>query len=145
MIIKQHLIITNPIEFSKGNYHSCFGLFGDKAIPEDWIYCSPIEIKVDVDMKECMDISLHALSEEKEQVQTEYNIKMALIEQKEAELLCLTHEKLVCPELEGCEKSGGGYEYPCRACEKQFEVAEEEYRDFDPEMHYCGGSSGCCL
>ena len=93
MIIKQHLVITNPIEFSKGDYEHCFNLLGHESIPDHWIYCGPIEVEVNVDMEKCMDISMDALDREEEKVQTEYNTKLALIKQKKAELLCLTHEK----------------------------------------------------
>lgn len=32
--------------------------------------------------------------------------------------------------------------YPCRVCDKDHVV--EDHKDFDPDMHYCGGSPSCC-
>lgn len=32
--------------------------------------------------------------------------------------------------------------YPCQGCEEQSVV--EDIEDFNPDMHYCGGSPRCC-
>lgn len=34
-------------------------------------------------------------------------------------------------------------EYPCRSCEEIISI-ECEPHEFDPDMHYCGGSPSCC-
>ena len=37
------------------------------------------------------------------------------------------------------------WEYPCRVCGKLHEAYEDpEGDEFDPSMHYCGGSPSCC-
>jgi len=93
MIIKQNLYITDPLEFAKGRYENCFNLVGYEVTIDDWICCGPIEIEVNVDMQDCIDRSLSALDAEEKKAHTEFNTKLALIEQQKAELLCLTHDK----------------------------------------------------
>lgn len=34
--------------------------------------------------------------------------------------------------------------YDCIICGESAEVFCDDLRDFDPDMHYCGGSPSCC-
>ena len=86
MKIKQYLVITNPAGFLKGDFHSCFALYGtNKHLPDDWTECGQIEIDVNVDTGELI---------KKAQADIDANILKAqgvieALERKKAELLAL--------------------------------------------------------
>jgi hypothetical protein len=87
--IKQHLIITDPLEFMRGDYGSCFTLFETESRGSgDWIDCGEIELSINVDEDDIRKTCLAKLDEE----EAKANAKMTMLERARNELLCLTHE-----------------------------------------------------
>ncbi len=87
MKIKQQLYITYPDRFLRGDYDSCFALFGDAtAMPKDWIHCGEITIDVDVDTSEMTQALSAAIDAEA----GELNDMLAVLERRKNNL---THDK----------------------------------------------------
>jgi len=85
MKIKQHLTITRPDEFLRGNYYSCFSLFVDNNISDDWIDCGEIEIDVNVDTGKIIKIVGNEIDEQIKAM----NASIVVLENRKAELLAL--------------------------------------------------------
>ena len=63
MKIKQHVVITDPSKFLKGNLN-CFNLFeSDCSHMRGWIDCGQVEIEVNVNADLAMDIATHTINE----------------------------------------------------------------------------------
>jgi len=90
-MIKQFLYISNPIDFVKGKYDWCFNLSGRDLDDSDWINVGEIEIDVNIDMTECINLSIEAIDEKEKETREEFNTKIALLNQQRQELLCLTN------------------------------------------------------
>ena len=58
-------------------------------------------------------------------------------------------EDLTKPDIPDClagyenSNAEGGYSFPCTVCGEDMDIFCEPH-EFDPDMHYCGRSSGCC-
>ncbi len=95
MKLKQHLIITNPENFAKGDYSGCFSLFNGPSYIDSWIDCGEIEIEVDVDRRIAVAICEKELDELEKRVEANYQKDKTNLERRRAELLALPE-----PELE---------------------------------------------
>ena len=89
MKIKQTLHITNPEDFLRGDYDSCFGLYGRESAVNRWIICGEIEIDVDVDTGDVIQVVSDAIDVEI----GKHTAMLNVLERRKSELLCLTHEK----------------------------------------------------
>ena len=85
MKITQHVVITDPESFLKGNYWGCFNLFDHKSEQPDWINCGEIELNIEVDSADVVRI----VSDELDEQISKANAVVAVLEQKKAELLAL--------------------------------------------------------
>ena len=85
MKLKQHLVITDPAAFLKGNYSSCFALFDHKAGYHGWIDAGIIEFDVNVDSGLVLKTAQAELDEEIGKATAVLNV----LEQRKAELLAL--------------------------------------------------------
>ena len=93
MKIKQHLVITNPLDFFAGKYHDCFTLYETKSSVRDWVNVGEIEIEVpDELVEQSQAIGIKALDEAEKVVKKEYTQSMARIDIARQELLCLTDQ-----------------------------------------------------
>ena len=92
MKIKQYLHITDPGEFLRGDYHSCFALFDSPNVHSKWIDAGKIVLDLDVD-RDAMTVQvIDTLDAEIEKEQAEHSLKMDLLNTRRNELLALTHE-----------------------------------------------------
>ena len=106
MKIKQHLFITNPDAFLRGNYNNCFSLYQHDSCPDEWILCGDIELDMsDYDIVES-DVSLQvikAIDAEMTQSTIEYNKRMAMLKGRKQELLALPQPDSVMDEWDAKE------------------------------------------
>lgn len=86
MKIKQHLHITNPEAFLRGDYSDCFGLWDHAAGVEGWIVVGEIELDVNVDSGEVINVVASAIDEQIEKRIAE----VQLLKARKNELLALT-------------------------------------------------------
>ena len=85
MKIKQHVVITDPAKFLKGDYYSCFTLFSSECNIDGWIECGELELNIEVDSADVVRI----VSDELDEQISKANAVVAVLEQKKAELLAL--------------------------------------------------------
>jgi hypothetical protein len=94
MKIKQHLVIKNLMEFQKGNYHTCFALFGTETTGVDeWLDVGEIELDISVDMDDVRNTCLATIERQEEEVKAELGAKLTLLERAKNELLSLGHDQ----------------------------------------------------
>lgn len=92
MLIKQQVMVADPIAFKRGNFRSCFGL----CHPDDaagmerlgWIPAATVEFDIDVH-GESVDATIKAALEREK---SELRAKIHLIEQQEKELFSIAHQ-----------------------------------------------------
>ena len=90
MKIKQHLHISRPDNFMKGDYTYCFSLFGFEVENDsDYIHCGEIEVDVDVDTKRCVESLTASIDLEL----GKHTAAITILEQRKAELLALPAPK----------------------------------------------------
>ena len=95
MKLKQHIVLTEPGNFLKGDYHSCFNLYDSvECLPKDWVDCGVIEIDVNPDTGKML---------EKVAADLDYKIERAklaitVLENQKRELLALTHQRTEDPD-----------------------------------------------
>jgi hypothetical protein len=92
MKIKQYIHITDPSEFLRGDYHSCFTLFDSPNVHSKWIGAGEIELDINIDHDKAVTGVLKILDEEIETELAEHSLKMDLLQTRKNELLALTHE-----------------------------------------------------
>ena len=101
MKITQHIVITDPEAFLKGNYYSCFSLFNHATKIEGWINCGEIELDLDVDTGEVLKVAADEIDKDIGKATAVLNV----LEQKKAELLALPAPEDE-PEPEYCDQCG---------------------------------------
>ncbi len=89
MRIKQHLHITDPERFLRGDYGVCFSLYGHVVDVDDWIYCGEIEVDINVNSGEVIQVVSDAIDAETDKL----NAMLVILERRKSELLALTHDK----------------------------------------------------
>ena len=92
MKIKQVLHITEPNDFLKGDYHSCFALFDKDVSFGDWIVVGEIELDVNVEPQALIDKTVAAIDAKAEKIRGEMSAKLAILEARKNELLAITHQ-----------------------------------------------------
>jgi hypothetical protein len=92
MKIKQYIHITDPAEFLRGDYHSCFTLFDLPNQHSKWLDGGPIELDINIDHDKATATVIDALDKEIESERAEHSLKMDMLQTRKDELLALTHE-----------------------------------------------------
>jgi hypothetical protein len=88
MKFNHHIIITDPEEFLRGDYHSCFGLYDtNKCLPDEWVDCGKIEFEINVDTKTLIEIAAAEIDQEIAAAST----LLTMLERRKNELLSLEH------------------------------------------------------
>jgi hypothetical protein len=93
MKIKQHVVITNPMDFQKGDHHNCFALFGSESNVDQWVNCGEIELDINVSIDDVRNTCLATIEAEEEEVKAEFSAKLVLLERAKNELLCLGNDE----------------------------------------------------
>lgn len=89
MKIKQHLCITNPEKFLRGDYSDCFGLFDHEVHVTDWIQLHEIELDLSqVDTEKAIEVVKEALNEREKELMAQLEV----IKNRRADLLALGHD-----------------------------------------------------
>jgi len=89
MKIKQHLVITDPERFLRGDYDGCFSLYtGDPGIT-GWIGCGEITITVNPDIVAMTNMVIEKIDQRIDEEEKEYNSKMLILKARKDELLAL--------------------------------------------------------
>ena len=69
MRLRLHLHITNPMDFVKGDYDSCFSLDGRKWDLDGWVYAGEVEMDIPViDSDEMNQVIVKALRRQREKL-----------------------------------------------------------------------------
>ncbi|NRA49215.1 MAG: hypothetical protein HRU12_08775 [Phaeodactylibacter sp.] len=92
MKIKQQLIITDPLEFAKGNYLSCFTLSGMTTGIDEWINCGEIELDIDIDAKQVIQSSLDAIERKEQAVKDQAAAALEALRAEKSTLLAIGHD-----------------------------------------------------
>ena len=95
MKIKQHITISIPEDFFKGDYSGCFTLFDHPAASEwnDWIDVGEIEIEVSDDLVEkSQAAAMKSLKKAEKSIKDQYTKDIIRLETARAELLCITDQ-----------------------------------------------------
>ena len=85
MKIKQHVVLTQPAQFLKGNYSSCFTLFDYKTGIDGWIDCGEVTLNIEVDSDDVIRVATQDLDEQISKA----NAVLSVLETRKAELLAL--------------------------------------------------------
>jgi hypothetical protein len=86
MKLNMHVIITDPAQFLKGNYHNCFSLYDtDLYLPKDWVHCGTVDIDVEPDTGQMIETVSARLDEKI----LELEGKTEVLRNRKAELLAL--------------------------------------------------------
>ena len=93
MRIKQHLLITDPEAFAKGDYRDCFLVLqnGD-YLPDGWINCGEIELDVNVDANQVTVIAVEGIERKIQELKASSTAALTELERRKNELICITHE-----------------------------------------------------
>ena len=105
MKIKQHVVITQPAQFLKGNYSSFFTLFYYKTGIDGWIDCGEVTLNIEVDSADVVRI----VSDELDEQISKANAVLSVLETRKAELLALPGP--------GYDPTVHSYEGSCELCE----------------------------
>ena len=90
MKFKQHIVITNPEKFLKGDYHSCFGLYDSpNYLPDDWTPVGEIEFDIDPDTNQLIQIVTDTIDADMGKLTAAMNV----LEQRKKELLAIEGPK----------------------------------------------------
>ena len=94
MKIKQHLVITNPDAFLRGDYTDCFTLYDSPSDTIDgWIDCGEIELNVQVDTGAALIKVTAAIDKQMEKERTEFSQRMEILDRRKQELQALTYQE----------------------------------------------------
>ena len=105
MKIKQHVVITDPAKFLKGQYYSCFTLFEGGCKIDGWIDCGEVTLNIEVDSADVIRVATDELDEQISKA----NAVLSVLEQRKAELLALPGP--------GYDPTVHSYEGSCELCE----------------------------
>ncbi len=97
MKIKQHVMISRPENFRRGDYSTCFSLLASNAAKRmcdkyGYIDCGEIEIEINVSGDEIVASMVKKIEAEIKREPGEHKMKMALLKNRKAELLAITYE-----------------------------------------------------
>ena len=89
MKFKQHIVITDPEKFLRGDYHSCFGLYDSPVcLPKSWLHVGEIEFDIDPDTSKLIQIVTEEIDEKINKATAVLNV----LEQRKSELLAITYQ-----------------------------------------------------
>ncbi len=87
MKLTQHLFITDPDAFLRGNYN-CFTLMPDDFMKDAWTYCGEIELDFNVATGTLIEEVQAQISEQL----GKHTAAISVLENRQAELLSLEHK-----------------------------------------------------
>jgi len=95
MKLKQHIVLTEPENFLKGDYHSCFSLYDSvEYLPDGWIDCGVIEIDINPDTGKMIEKVAADIDRKIETAK----LAVTVLENQKRELLALTHQRTEDPD-----------------------------------------------
>ncbi len=92
MKIKQHLILTEPLNFAKGDYDDCFTLFEHAPSVEGWFDCGEVEFEVDIDTKKVIQSSLEAIEAKEQEIKDKAAAALEALRAEKSTLLAIGHD-----------------------------------------------------
>lgn len=95
MKLTQHVYITDPAGFAKGDFEWCFQLVGKKLTHSSWIYAGEIEIEVDIDRQTAVLAAKAEIDKAELELRAKFTEDLTRIETRRAELLALPHLEVV--------------------------------------------------
>jgi hypothetical protein len=90
--IKQHVVITDPDQFLRGDFQTCFTLYSTPTQIGNWIDCGEVELDINVDHDQVTAKVLEVLDAEIDKERAEHELKMNMLITRKNELLAITHE-----------------------------------------------------
>lgn len=92
MKIKQHVMISDPVAFARGNYNWSLTLLGYVPDPGNWIDAGEIELEINIDHQTAVKAATAALDAEAEEIRNKAFEAIERIKRQKSELLTLTQQ-----------------------------------------------------
>lgn len=93
MQIEQHLYITDPDSFLKGDYGNCLTIIGGDWMKEDWILVGVIDVEVNVDSAALVSTVAKTIQEEITRIEGVHEATINALKGRLNELLALDAPK----------------------------------------------------